>query len=166
MKEGILVLLLLIYFLLSSERSLVVPQEEVRPQDTVSVIGGVAGSSKHGRKAAWKFVKDNWEELYNRYQGGFLISRLIKVQKVLTAPLSHLVCPSATVARRNTAVILISAFEKVEKINSLNMQVMLLLSNYLCGHPRRITTGLLTPFSSCVCSSPLTALLLTKWLLK
>lgn len=55
-------------------------QEEVRPQDTVSVIGGVAGSSKHGRKAAWKFVKDNWEELYNRYQGGFLISRLIKVE--------------------------------------------------------------------------------------
>lgn len=54
-------------------------QEEVRPQDTVSVIGGVAGGSKQGRKAAWKFVKDNWEELYNRYQGGFLISRLIKV---------------------------------------------------------------------------------------
>ncbi|KAG2460657.1 PSA aminopeptidase, partial [Polypterus senegalus] len=52
--------------------------EEVRPQDTVSVIGGVAGSSKQGRKAAWKFVRDNWEELYNRYQGGFLISRLIK----------------------------------------------------------------------------------------
>lgn len=60
--------------------SLVFPrQDEVRPQDTVSVIGGVAGSSKQGRKAAWKFVKDNWEELYNRYQGGFLISRLVKV---------------------------------------------------------------------------------------
>lgn len=55
-------------------------QDEVRPQDTVSVIGGVAGSSKQGRKAAWKFVKDNWEELYNRYQGGFLISRLVKVR--------------------------------------------------------------------------------------
>uniref|UniRef100_A0AAR2KT23 Aminopeptidase n=1 Tax=Pygocentrus nattereri TaxID=42514 RepID=A0AAR2KT23_PYGNA len=53
--------------------------DEVRPQDTVSVIGGVAGSSKQGRKAAWKFVKDNWEELHNRYQGGFLISRLIKL---------------------------------------------------------------------------------------
>lgn len=45
----------------------------------MSVIGGVAGGSKQGRKAAWKFIKDNWEELYNRYQGGFLISRLIKV---------------------------------------------------------------------------------------
>lgn len=49
----------------------------------MSVIGGVAGSSKQGRKAAWKFVKDNWEELYNRYQGGFLISRLVKVRKKL-----------------------------------------------------------------------------------
>lgn len=48
----------------------------------MSVIGGVAGSSKQGRKAAWKFVKDNWEELHNRYQGGFLISRLIKVKQV------------------------------------------------------------------------------------
>ncbi|KAM5135748.1 puromycin-sensitive aminopeptidase [Mantella aurantiaca] len=53
--------------------------EEVRPQDTVSVIGGVAGASKQGRKAAWNFVKENWEELHNRYQGGFLISRLIKL---------------------------------------------------------------------------------------
>ncbi|XP_040185729.1 puromycin-sensitive aminopeptidase [Rana temporaria] len=53
--------------------------EEVRPQDTVSVIGGVAGASKQGRKAAWTFVKENWEELHNRYQGGFLISRLIKL---------------------------------------------------------------------------------------
>ena len=51
----------------------------MRPQDTVSVIGGVAEGSKQGRKAAWKFVKDNREELHNRYQGGFLISRLIKV---------------------------------------------------------------------------------------
>ncbi|XP_056403546.1 puromycin-sensitive aminopeptidase [Hyla sarda] len=53
--------------------------DDVRPQDTVSVIGGVAGASKQGRKSAWNFVKDNWEELYNRYQGGFLISRLIKL---------------------------------------------------------------------------------------
>lgn len=66
---------------LTSVPPLLPQQEEVRPQDTVSVIGGVAGSSKQGRKAAWKFVKDNWEELYNRYQGGFLISRLIKVNK-------------------------------------------------------------------------------------
>lgn len=77
-------------------------QEEVRPQDTVSVIGGVAGGSKHGRKAAWKFIKDNWEELYNRYQGGFLISRLIKVggnfcseqliRDIIKIPMIHQTC--------------------------------------------------------------------------
>lgn len=27
---------------------------------------------------AWKFVQENWDELYNRYEGGFLLSRLIK----------------------------------------------------------------------------------------
>lgn len=53
--------------------------EEVRPQDTVFVLGGVSSGSLLGRRAAWKFLKDNWEELYNRYQGGFLISRLIKL---------------------------------------------------------------------------------------
>ncbi|KAG8147200.1 hypothetical protein E2320_022747, partial [Naja naja] len=53
--------------------------EEVCPQDIVSVIGGVAGGSKQGRKAAWKFIRDNWEKLYNRYQGAFLMSRLIKL---------------------------------------------------------------------------------------
>ncbi|NXL05023.1 PSA aminopeptidase, partial [Mesembrinibis cayennensis] len=48
--------------------------EEAHPQDTVSVTGGVAGGSRQGRNAAWKFVRGNWEELYNPYQGGFLIS--------------------------------------------------------------------------------------------
>ncbi|NWI33103.1 PSA aminopeptidase, partial [Sula dactylatra] len=32
---------------------------EVRPQDTVLVIGGVAGGTRQGRKAVWKFVRDN-----------------------------------------------------------------------------------------------------------
>uniref|UniRef100_A0A8C5QIY1 Aminopeptidase n=1 Tax=Leptobrachium leishanense TaxID=445787 RepID=A0A8C5QIY1_9ANUR len=41
--------------------------DDVRHQDTT------------GRKAAWAFLKENWEELFNRYQGGFLISRLIKM---------------------------------------------------------------------------------------
>ncbi|XP_068751951.1 puromycin-sensitive aminopeptidase-like [Montipora capricornis] len=51
--------------------------DEVRSQDTVFVIAGVT-CSVEGREMAWKFVKDNWEELYNRYEGGFLLSRLIK----------------------------------------------------------------------------------------
>jgi len=51
--------------------------EEVRSQDTVFVIAGVTGSVE-GRDMAWKFVQDSWDELYNRYEGGFLLSRLIK----------------------------------------------------------------------------------------
>ncbi|KAM9792467.1 puromycin-sensitive aminopeptidase-like [Neosynchiropus ocellatus] len=53
--------------------------EAVSPQDSVLVIGGVAAASKQGRIAAWKFVKENWEEIYHRYQGGLLIHRLIKL---------------------------------------------------------------------------------------
>ena len=32
-----------------------------------------------GRELAWQFVQDNWDELYNRYAGGLLFPRLIKV---------------------------------------------------------------------------------------
>lgn len=31
-----------------------------------------------GRDLAWQFFKDNWAELMNRYQGGFLLARLVK----------------------------------------------------------------------------------------
>ena len=27
----------------------------------------------------WQFVKENWDELHKRFEGGFLLSRLIKV---------------------------------------------------------------------------------------
>ncbi|XP_050419267.1 puromycin-sensitive aminopeptidase [Patella vulgata] len=51
--------------------------DKVRSQDSVFVIAGVTGSVK-GRQLAWKFVKDNWTKLYDRYRGGFLLARLIK----------------------------------------------------------------------------------------
>ncbi|KAF1444573.1 Puromycin-sensitive aminopeptidase, partial [Pygoscelis antarcticus] len=47
--------------------------EEVCPQDMVFVDVEYLEAA-NGRKAACKFVRDNWEELYNQYQGGFLIS--------------------------------------------------------------------------------------------
>ncbi|KAL5005760.1 hypothetical protein ScPMuIL_016918 [Solemya velum] len=52
--------------------------EHVRAQDTVFVIGGVT-ASKEGRDMTWRFVQDNWKELHHRYQGGFLLSRLVKM---------------------------------------------------------------------------------------
>ena len=52
--------------------------DKVRSQDTVFVIGGVTGTVE-GRELCWQFVQDQWKELHNRYQGGFLLSRLVEV---------------------------------------------------------------------------------------
>lgn len=51
--------------------------DKVRSQDSVFVIAGVTGS-KLGREMAWSFVKENWKKLHERYEGGFLLSRLVK----------------------------------------------------------------------------------------
>ncbi|KOB73217.1 putative Aminopeptidase N [Operophtera brumata] len=51
--------------------------DEVRAQDTVFVIVSVA-ISRHGRDLAWSFFKEHWQEFMNRYQGGFLLARLVK----------------------------------------------------------------------------------------
>ncbi|XP_050429789.1 puromycin-sensitive aminopeptidase isoform X2 [Adelges cooleyi] len=51
--------------------------DEVRSQDTVFVIISV-GASKIGRDLAWQFIQDNWTKLFNQYQGGFLLTRLVK----------------------------------------------------------------------------------------
>jgi puromycin-sensitive aminopeptidase len=51
---------------------------EVRSQDTIRVVAGVA-ANPHGRDLAWEFVKANWEEFDRRYGGGgFLLMRLIE----------------------------------------------------------------------------------------
>ncbi|KAF7994235.1 hypothetical protein HCN44_003325 [Aphidius gifuensis] len=51
--------------------------DEVRAQDTVFVIMSVSSNSK-GRILAWEFFKRNWKILLNRYNGVFLLSRLVK----------------------------------------------------------------------------------------
>lgn len=51
--------------------------EEVRSQDTVFVIMSVA-MTRPGRELAWQFFKDHFKELIDRYQGGFLLTRLVK----------------------------------------------------------------------------------------
>ncbi|XP_073968531.1 puromycin-sensitive aminopeptidase [Rhodnius prolixus] len=51
--------------------------DEVRSQDKVFVIISVA-MTKVGRELAWEFLKTNWVELLNRYEGGFLLARLVK----------------------------------------------------------------------------------------
>ena len=65
--------------LFTIDHKIVNTQDEVRSQDTMFVVGAVTGSVK-GRELAWNFVKENWTLLHSRYKGGFLLSRLIKVQ--------------------------------------------------------------------------------------
>ena len=45
----------------------------------IKVIFHHLSYSLTGRKLAWQFVQDHWNELYNRYAGGQLFSRLIQV---------------------------------------------------------------------------------------
>jgi puromycin-sensitive aminopeptidase len=54
-------------------------QDKVRSQDSVFVVAGVTGSVA-GRDQAWKYVKDHWKTFIDRYEGGFLLSRLVKVR--------------------------------------------------------------------------------------
>eukprot|EP00092_Neocalanus_flemingeri_P075261 GFUD01093210.1.p1 GENE.GFUD01093210.1~~GFUD01093210.1.p1 ORF type:complete len:879 (+),score=304.01 GFUD01093210.1:50-2638(+) len=49
----------------------------VRAQDSVHMIGSVAGR-RQGRDLSWQFFKDNFVLLSERYQSGFLLSRLVK----------------------------------------------------------------------------------------
>lgn len=35
--------------------------------------------TRPGRELAWQFLKDHWSELIDRYQGGFLVTRLVKI---------------------------------------------------------------------------------------
>ena len=53
--------------------------EDVRSQDTITVITAVAANLK-GRQLAWDFVRQNWPELDRRYgDGGFGLMRLVSV---------------------------------------------------------------------------------------
>ncbi|XP_014478221.1 PREDICTED: puromycin-sensitive aminopeptidase [Dinoponera quadriceps] len=51
--------------------------DEVRAQDTVFAIMSV-GMTYKGRLIAWNFFKENWKTLLDRYEGGFLLARLVK----------------------------------------------------------------------------------------
>lgn len=50
---------------------------EVRAQDAVFVLSSVAINPR-GREMSWEFFKENWKTLFNQYEGGFLLTRLVK----------------------------------------------------------------------------------------
>ncbi len=54
--------------------------KEVKNQDSVRVISLVSvAMTKNGRDKAWEFFKQNKEEITNRYEAGFMLSKLVKV---------------------------------------------------------------------------------------
>lgn len=50
---------------------------EVRAQDAVFVLSSVAINPR-GREMSWEFFKGNWKKLFDQYEGGFLLTRLVK----------------------------------------------------------------------------------------
>ena len=60
---------------------------EVRPQDTVTLVGAVASNRYGGREIAWEYVKSNWAEFDRRYgSGGFAMMRLVSITGGFTTP--------------------------------------------------------------------------------
>ena len=58
--------------------------EDVRSQDTVSVVGAVSANPK-GKAPAWDFLKDNWDTFMERYgHGGFMLMRLVGLPRGFT----------------------------------------------------------------------------------
>ena len=54
--------------------------DEVRSQDTVSMIAQSSGNPNMGLPLTWTFIKDNWQELNRRYgQGGFAMMTLVSI---------------------------------------------------------------------------------------
>lgn len=50
--------------------------QSVRNQDVVFIIGR-ALANPFGRDLAWRFIKNHWKMLYERYRSGYLLSRMI-----------------------------------------------------------------------------------------
>ncbi|KAE7999069.1 hypothetical protein FH972_003551 [Carpinus fangiana] len=48
--------------------------DEVRHQDITYVLGGI---SSEGREVAWRWLKENWELIFNKYGTGILMHRFI-----------------------------------------------------------------------------------------
>ncbi|GLT60800.1 hypothetical protein SLA2020_335500 [Shorea laevis] len=48
--------------------------DEVRHQDITYVLAGI---SSEGREVAWRWLKENWELIFNKYGGGILIHHFI-----------------------------------------------------------------------------------------
>lgn len=54
-------------------------QDKVRPNDFWSLLYSAGRASPHSRQLVWEFMKEKWEWLKDRYQGSFLLGRIVEV---------------------------------------------------------------------------------------
>ena len=52
----------------------------MRPQDSWSLMFSASNSCPTSRDMVWKFLKEKWSDLKNRFQGQFLLARIIDVR--------------------------------------------------------------------------------------
>ncbi len=58
---------------------LVPQQDKVRPQDLAGVLMSLTRCSPTSRERVWQFIQDQWPMLRERYNGQFLLARIIDV---------------------------------------------------------------------------------------
>lgn len=61
----------------------VLDNKDVRSQDQVYVLGSCAANRK-GTQATWEWLQANWDTMYKRWGGGFLVQRLAKLAQNFT----------------------------------------------------------------------------------
>lgn len=57
-------------------------KDKVRPGDSWTLMFSASRASPKARDMVWQFTKEKWEVLKVRYQGQFLLSRIIDVRIV------------------------------------------------------------------------------------
>ena len=60
-----------------------IAQEKVRPNDFWSVLFSAGRYSPRSRDLVWEFMQEKWAWLTDRYQGSFLLGRIVEVIGVL-----------------------------------------------------------------------------------
>ena len=58
-------------------------QDKVRQGDSWTLMFSASRAGPRARDMVWQFTKDKWEVLKERYQGQFLLSRIIDVRVYL-----------------------------------------------------------------------------------
>ena len=55
-------------------------QDKVRPNDLWSLLFSAGRASPRSRQLVWEFVQEKWAWLKDRYQGSFLLGRIVEVR--------------------------------------------------------------------------------------